>query len=120
MYEHAKSCVRYGKTISDFFLCNIGVRQGENLSPLLFSIFLNDFTLHLSNKYSGLSSISKLCSDLLSDDDIEVFIRLFALLYADDTIILAETEQDLQKGLNGLFEYCNQWQLKVNVEKTKG
>ena len=48
-----------------------------------------------------------------------MFIRLFALLYADDTIILAETEQDLQKGLNGLFEYCNQWQLKVNVEKTK-
>lgn len=25
------------------FLCNVGVRQGENLSPSLFALYLNDF-----------------------------------------------------------------------------
>ena len=32
----------YNDTKSEYFMCNIGVGQGENLSPLLFTIFLND------------------------------------------------------------------------------
>jgi hypothetical protein len=44
MYKNAKSCVRDGSNCSDFFPSNIGVRQGENLFPLFFSVFLNDLT----------------------------------------------------------------------------
>ena len=36
MYDMAKSCVKNGPDISDFFACQNGVRQGDNLSPLLF------------------------------------------------------------------------------------
>ena len=119
LYLHAKSCVKKGKDFSEFFLCNIGVRQGENLSPILFSFFLNDFARSVGSKYKGLPKISKMCSDWLSSEDVEVFIRLFVLLYADDTIVLAESEQELQNALVGVYEYCEQWDLKVNVEKTK-
>jgi len=41
------------------------------------------------------------------------------LLYADDTILLAESESDLQNSLNVFEDYCSLWKLKVNVEKTK-
>ena len=54
LYANAKSCVKHNGTFSDSFACNVGVRQGENLSPLLFAIYLNDFELFLSNKYKGL------------------------------------------------------------------
>ena len=37
MYETAKSCVRQQSMISGLFACNMGVRQGGNLSPLLFA-----------------------------------------------------------------------------------
>lgn len=119
LYASAKSCVKKGGDLSEFFLCNIGVRQGENLSPLLFSIFLNDFERHVSSKYNGLPKISSLCSTLLSDEDITVFINLFVLLYADDTIVFAESEEGLQNALNGVYEYCKMWHLSVNVDKTK-
>ena len=33
MYSQAKSCVMNGKESSELFSCNMGVRQGENLSP---------------------------------------------------------------------------------------
>ena len=48
-----------------------------------------------------------------------LYLKLFALLYADDTIIMAESSHELQAALNGLNHYCNIWKLKVNVSKTK-
>ena len=42
MYSEIKSCVSAKNDISGFFISNIGVRQGVNLSPILFSIYLND------------------------------------------------------------------------------
>ena len=44
---------------------------------------------------------------------------MFVLLYADDTIILADSANDLQNCLTVFEEYCKRWKLFVNVEKTK-
>ena len=40
------------------------------------------------------------------------------LLYADDTIILAENERDLQTALHSVQEYCTKFKLIVNTNKT--
>ena len=119
MYDNAKSCVRLGPVLSEFFTCNIGVRQGENLSPLLFAIYLNDFEQHVSKYYDGLTSFSRAVKHYLSDEDVEVFLRLFLLLYADDTIVLSETAEELNCALQAVYEYCQDWKLTVNSEKTK-
>ena len=47
MYANIKSCVTVNGQDSQFFNNNRGVRQGDNLSPVLFSLFLNDFEDHL-------------------------------------------------------------------------
>ena len=57
MYQTAKSCIKQETMRSGLFACNMGVRQGENLSPLLFALFLNDFEDALSKKYSGLTTL---------------------------------------------------------------
>ena len=44
IYKKSKSCVSYNNSKLDFFKSNIGVKQGENLSPILFSLYLNDFS----------------------------------------------------------------------------
>ena len=41
------------------------------------------------------------------------------MLYADDTIILADTAESLQKGFDCMYSYCNLWKLRINVDKTK-
>ena len=42
MYKYEKSFVTSDGQISDTFSCLVGVRQGETVSPLLFSIYLGD------------------------------------------------------------------------------
>ena len=43
MYKNANSHVSVKNILSDSFPCQVGLWQGENLSPLLFAIYLNDF-----------------------------------------------------------------------------
>lgn len=119
MYEFAKSCVTIDGRSSDSFICNIGVRQGENLSPLLFAIFLSDFKEFLADNFDGLVSLDNDIQGMADNEEFVALQRLFVLLYADDTILLAEDQQSLQRALNALFEYCERWKLTVNTVKTQ-
>ena len=114
MYNNAKSCVKSSDKLSDFFSCGQGVRQGENLSPVLFALYLNDFSNFMSDNCTGLKSLD---NELF--DKIGVYLRLYVLLYADDTIILAESADDIQEALHSLKQYCDEWNLNVNITKTK-
>jgi hypothetical protein len=111
MYKNIKSCVKLNATYSNFFISNIGVRQGENLSPLLFSIFLNDL-------YTYFAEIDNI-QGVEIYDDLQNFLKMYILLYADDTVILSEHEQDFQTALNAYEQYCDSWKLTVNLSKTK-
>ena len=113
LYINAKSCVKLNGKVSEYFSCCKGVRQGENLSPVLFAIYLNDFHSFLSDRCLGLKD---LCN--VTDEELDIYLKLYVLLYADDTIILAESASDLQTALSSLHEYCVQWDLKVNISKT--
>ncbi len=43
----------------------------------------------------------------------------FLVIYADDIAILATSQEQLQKGLDTLYNYCQKWKLTVNTKKTK-
>ncbi len=49
MYSNMKSCVILNNEKSDSFISNMGVRQGGNLSPLVFAFYIND----IENKLLG-------------------------------------------------------------------
>jgi hypothetical protein len=63
---------------------------------------------------NGLETVSNCIEDKLN-----IYLKLFALLYADDTVLMAETHDDLQNILNKFGEYCNTCRLKANTDKTK-
>ena len=49
----------------------------------------------------------------------KLYENMFTLLFADDTILFAETQQGLQTALNGLNLYCKRKKLVINTTKTK-
>ena len=120
LYSKAKSQVQWNQELSGHFSCTTGVRQGENLSPLLFALFLNDLSSFIGESVDGLESIKKAARDIDIDDaHVNILFKMFILLYADDTVILAETPDSLQNALNKMQEYCTHFRLKVNALKTK-
>ena len=44
--------------------------------------------------------------------------RLLVLVYADDTVVFADTPEGLRVALRALEQYCELWKLKINVDKT--
>ena len=53
------------------------------------------------------------------DDRLSLVLKLHVLLYADDTVLLAETPNDLQRCISLMEDFCHNWGLKINTSKTK-
>ena len=104
--------------MSPNFDCNTGVRQGENLSPLLYAIYVNDLSDALWKDIRGLQYIGKLAQKSGLEKS-ELLCKPFLLLYADDTVIIGESQQELQTTINILYEYCDMNNLSLNTSKTK-
>ena len=103
--------------LSEMFECNVGVRQVENLSLLLFSLYLNGLKEELSDKFQGLPFLDNIASDMTGTKWNTM--SSFLLLYADDTAILAESQEEMQLALDALAAYCDKNLLTVNASKTK-
>ena len=101
MHKEIKSCMTVNGSTSVFFNCEKGVRQGENLSPLLFAIYFNDLESFMSfNNCSGIDI------DIIQANNLMIFIKLFVILYADDTILFIDDAKQFQETLNIFYEYC--------------
>ena len=86
------------------------------MSPLLFALFINDFSKYIEGKYRGLSINN--CYPTLLDNDIAK-LNMLGLLYADDAIVFAENACELQKTVDAVHDYRGMYKLTVNIKKTK-
>ena len=55
----------------------------------------------------------------IHDENVLILLKLFVVLYADDTIILSDDAKHFQDMPNVFSEYCKNWKLKINIE-TRG
>ncbi len=100
MYSNTKSCLMLNNEKSDSFISNMGVRQAENLSPLLFAFYINDIEKKL---------LECNCSFLdFGHDLINSYLKLLVLMYADDPVVLCDSEEEMKQGLVALCTYCNE------------
>ena len=104
MYSRTSARVKLSSGLTDPFISELGIKQGDCLSPVLFNIFINDISEIFDNT----------CDAITLGD-----LKFNHLLFADDLVLFSETSSGLQTCLDKLNDYTNKWILDINVDKTK-
>ena len=107
MYQGIKCSVKLSTGTTLLFNSYVGLRQGCNLSPMLFYLFINDIFYIFYDNSSG-------CFPVTLGKH-----KLNCLMYAGDLLILSETEQVLISSLHKLKRYSDKWRLTISEKKTK-
>ena len=100
MYNHTKMAVKIGDKISEPFKYERGVRQGCPTSPQLFNIYIDDL-------------IDKL--DSIPVPGLPNGLR--GLLFADDTVITAESSEELTLKLELIKNWMDENSMEINPQK---
>ncbi|XP_067137170.1 uncharacterized protein [Centruroides vittatus] len=105
LYSGSNVRIKWRNFCSQPFFSDKGVKQGCILSPILFSLFLND----LLN-----------CIDDSGGDGIVVGgVSVKVLAYADDVVIVADSPRSLQRSIDLLDNYLSDNSLQLNLAKSK-
>jgi hypothetical protein len=105
LYSNLTGQVKTNGLLSNEFDIPIGLRQGCNLSPHLFNMYINDLP-HLLEAAN--------CDPVLLNG-----AKINMLAYADDMLFLSNSDRGLQASINVLQVYCQKWQLVLNENTTK-
>ena len=105
LYAGQGAIVRTGHGTTDWFQTGKGVHQGCILSPCLFN-FYAEYIL----RNAGLEE---------AQAGIKIAGRNNNLRYADDTTLMAESEEELKSLLIKVEEESGKVGLKLNIQKTK-
>src|SRR5574338_109036 len=106
MYACQEATVRTGHGTTDLFQIGKGILQGYILSPCLFNLYAEYIMRNagLEEAQAGLK---------IARRDIN------NLRYADDTTLMAESEEELKRLLMKVKVESEKVGLKLNIQKTK-
>ena len=106
MYAGQEATVRTGHGTTDWFQIGKGIRQGYILSPCLFNFYTEFIMLNPRQ------------------DEVQAGIKtarrnINNLKHADDTTLMAESEEKLKSPLMKVKEEREKTSLKLNIQKAK-
>uniref|UniRef100_A0A803TE37 ribonuclease H n=1 Tax=Anolis carolinensis TaxID=28377 RepID=A0A803TE37_ANOCA len=103
LYKDQVATVRTDYGTTDWFKIRKGVRQGFILSPSLFNLYAEQIMQHEESKAGG-----KIAGRNINN-----------LRYADDTTLMAESEEELRSLITKVKEESAKAGLQLNIKKTK-
>ena len=106
LYTGQEATVRTGRGTTDWFQIGKGVRQGCILSPSLFNLHAVYIMRNagLEEAQAGIKIAGR---------------NINNLRYADDTILMVESEEELKSPLLKVKEESEKVGLKLNIQETK-
>ena len=107
-YLNSRACVRVKRDLSVFFDVRVGLRQGCVMSPWLFNIFMDSTIREMDRVGKG--------AHLMLEGRIW---DVSVLLFADDAVLIADSEDNLGSLVQEFDRVCEVNKLKINPGKSK-
>ena len=106
LYAGQEAKVKTGHGTMDWFQIEKGVRQGCILSPCLHNFYAEDImrNARLDKAQAGIKTDGR---------------NIYNLRYADDTILMAESKEELKSLLMKVKEESEKVSLKFNIKKLR-
>jgi endonuclease/exonuclease/phosphatase family metal-dependent hydrolase len=108
LYRNTRIIIDMETSKTDEIRINRGLRQGCGLSPALFNIYLDDMIRKWKSQIKTGIVIKEDSGDALN-----------CLIFADDLIVLQESEDDLQRSLFELDKIGQDYNLIISSSKTR-
>ncbi len=103
LYDQSRSLVCIAGSKSDLFPVHVGLQQGCPLSPVLFIIFM----YRISRRSQGPEGVQ------FGDH------MVLSLLFADDVVLLAPSDQDLRNALRLFAAECEAAGMRISTSKSE-
>ena len=104
MYQKTEYCIKLKNGHTHAINSNLGLKQGCPLSPMLFNLYIDDID----------DIFDETCDPIIIQNE-----TISHFLYADDLVILSESKQGLQRGIDKVYEFAKVKHLTISVSKSK-
>ena len=104
LYSSIHARIRVGDELTKPVRMQQGVRQGCPVSPILFNYFVDKLSRELEDSGYGVDAGGKL---------------LHSLLYADDVVLVAHSQEELQGLIDVVDRFCRRWHMDINLKKSE-
>ena len=104
LYQGTESCVAVDGKQTPWMKSEVGLRQGCVMSPTIFSIFINRLAEDLKQTGKGVKWNDR---------------RFNLLLFADDIVLIAQDEGDMQRMLDMAYECSQSMRFQFNARNVR-
>ena len=112
LYTGSEACVRVCREESEWFEVGVGLRQGCVMSPWLFNLFMDGVMREVREKVDDVGAT-------MWDARRNCEWKVEWLMFADDTVLIGDSEEKLERLVHEFERVCGRRKLKVNVTKSQ-
>ncbi len=105
LYQGAHRVVNYEGCTTDAFSCDLGLHEGDVISPTLYLFFIDGLLREVENKHPGVTLVGPSRSVVVA-------------MQADDLVCVCASAAEMQAVAQTVYAYSCKWRFRLNSSKS--